>query len=306
MTLMLWMATLAWFGPKPSEVGALDLEEQRTLVNKGIIGILGDGARGTDFALIADLAAVLDRGYEQRILPIAGIGSVRAVEDLLLLRGIDVAFVQADVLDFYKQAELFPDIGERIRYLAKLYDKEFHVLASKDITSIDDLKGRRVNFGPASSGSFLTASLVFGMLGIAVDVVDDDYQIALEKLRQGEIDAWVRVDAKPTLQLEDTTSLAGLHLLSLPASSIDQAYTATALTAGDYPGLIENGASVDTLAVPTIMAVYAWPRNAQKRARLRSFYDSLRDGISRLQQAPFHEKWRDVNLDVDIPGWERF
>jgi len=303
---MLCTMVLAWLAPMQNDVRALDLNAQRELVNKGVIGVLGDGARGTDFALIADLAAVLDRGYEQRILPMAGVGSVRAIEDLLLLRGTDVAFVQADVLNFYKKADLFPDIGERIRYLAKLYDKEFHLLAKKDITSIDDLKGKRVNFGPASSGSFLTASLIFNKLGIAVDIGDDDYQIALEKLRQGDIDAWVRVDAKPNLQLETVSPTDDLHFLRLPRSVIDATYGPAELTSEDYPGLIESGTTIETLAVPTVMAVYAWPNNQQKHARLKSFYDSLKKGIARLQQPPFHRKWREVNLATEIPGWERF
>ena len=107
LALILGMITLFWSAPPGGDGLALDLEAQRKLVNKGVIGMLGDGARGTDFAMIADLATILDEGYDRRILPMAGTGSVRAIEDLLLLRGVDVVIVQADVLDFYKKAELF-------------------------------------------------------------------------------------------------------------------------------------------------------------------------------------------------------
>ena len=236
---IVWIKAFLWLSLSAGEAGALDLEAQRTLVNKGVIGVLGDGARGTDFALIADLATLLDDGYDRRILPMAGTGSVRAIEDLLLLRGVDVAFVQADVLDFYKKADLFPEIDRKLAYLARLYGKEFHLLASKDIGSIQDLKGRKVNFGPPSSGSYLTASLVFDALGIEVEIRDDDYQTALDQLRQGEIDAWVRVDAKPSLQMTDLPSWEELHLLPLPPSAIEEPYVAAELTAEDYPGLIE-------------------------------------------------------------------
>lgn len=304
--LVFLTAAVAWLLLPKNDANALDIKEQRVLVNKDVVGVLGDGARGTDFALIADLAAVLDRGYERRILPMAGVGSVRAIEDLLLLRGVDIALVQTDVLDFYKRADLFPNIGSKIRYLTRLYQKEFHLLASKDIKSVSDLQGRRVNFGPPSSGSFLTASLVFEALSLSVTVSDDDYQIALDKLRQGEIDAWVRVDAKPTLQLEDVTSSEGLHLLSLPSTVIDGSYAPTTLTSKDYPGLIEAGNTTETLAVPTVMAVYAWSRQHEKRAQLQRFYSEFTKGLPQLKSPPFHPKWREVDLASEIEGWDRF
>lgn len=302
---LIWILAFAWLNPAPN-AAALDLEGQRALVNKEVIGVLGDGARGTDFAMIADLASLLDDGYERRILPMAGTGSVRAIEDLLLLRGVDIAFVQTDVLDFYKKVDLFPDIGGKVRYLARLYNKEFHLLASRDIKSLDELEGRRVNFGPASSGSFLTASLVFQALGISVEVRDDDYQIALDKLLQGEIDAWIQVDAKPTVQIEDFTAEDGLHFLPIPGSAVGEPYVAATLTAEDYPGLVGEGGAIETLAVPTVMAAYDWPRRHEKRAQLRRFFGALEQTIGRLQQPPFHPKWREVDLSAGIPGWERF
>lgn len=297
---------LAWLGLLAGDAQALDVKAQRTLVNKGVIGVLGDGARGTDFAMIADLAAILDQGYDRRILPMAGTGSVRAIEDLLLLRGVDLAFVQADVLEFYKKADLFPDIGEKVRYLAKMYNKEFHLLASKDIASIEDLEGRKVNFGPPSSGSYLTAKLVFDALGIEVEISDDDYQIALDKLRQGEIDAWVRVDAKPSLQLGNLPAGEEVHFLPLPNWAIEEPYIAAALTSDDYPGLIEDEQVIETLAVPTIMAAFDWPKQHQKRAQLQAFKDALGKSLNRLQQGPFHAKWQELDLGSEVPGWERF
>lgn len=300
------LMAFVWLGSQAEEARALDLDAQRDLVNQGVIGVLGDGARGTDFEMIADLAAILDQGYDRRVLPMAGAGSVRAIEDLLLLRGVDVAFVQADVLNFYKRAELFPEIDEKVRYLSRLYDKEFHLLASEEISSIQDLEGRKVNFGPPPSGSFLTASLVFEALGIEVEASADDYQIALDKLLRGEIDAWVRVDAKPNLQLDDVALSAGVHLLSLPRSAIDATYMPATLTPSDYPKLIDDGEVVRTLAVATIMATFPWPKGHEKRAQLEDFRGSLIDQLDSLRQGPFHTKWQEVDPSAEIPGWRRF
>lgn len=62
---------------------------------------------------MGDLASVLDDGYDLLALPIAGKGSVHAIEDLLLLRGVDLALIQADVFDYQRRANLFPDIDKR-------------------------------------------------------------------------------------------------------------------------------------------------------------------------------------------------
>lgn len=298
--------SVIWLWVGTSAALAIDVEAQRKIVNQSVLGILCDGVRGSQIELMGDLATVLDDGYDMRILPIAGKGSVRAVEDLLLLRGVDIALVQADVLDYYRKADLFPDIDEKLRYIAKLYNEEFHVLASKDIRSIQDLEGKKVNFGPPASGSYVTASLVFEQLRIDVKPRAEDYQIALERLRQGEIDAWVRVGAKPLLQMKNLPKSEGVHLLPVPPKLIDGAYAAAEFKAEDYPNLMEEGAAIETIAVGSVMAVYNWGPGSNKRRQLEGFSHRFIASLDQLQQSSFHPKWREVDLTEDVPGWDRF
>ncbi len=285
---------------------AVDIDAQRKIINQGVLGILGDGVRGSQIELLGDLATVLDDGYDMRILPIAGKGSVRAIEDLLLLRGVDIALVQADVLDYYKRSNLFPNISQKLQYITKLYNEEMHILASKDITSITELRGKKVNFGPPSSGSYLTASLIFGKLQINVEARSEDYQIALERLRQGEIEAWVRVGAKPLLQMENLPDWEGVHFLPIPQSVAAGPYVTAQLSSRDYPNLVAEREVIDTIAVGSVMAVYNWPRNSRKRQQLRDFAQRFSSSFDRLLGAAFHPKWREVDLSEDVPGWNRF
>ena len=291
------------FGPSAL---AVDIDAQRRIINQGVLGIISDGVRGSQIELLGDLATVLDDGYNMRILPIAGKGSVRSIEDLLLLRGIDAALVQADVLDYYKRSDLFPNIDRRLQYITKLYNEEIHILASKDIDSLEDLRGKNVNFGPPSSGSYLTASLVFEKLKIDVQVSDEDYQIALDRLRQGEIEAWIRVGAKPLLQMEDLPDWEGVHFLSVPGSVTDDTYVAAELSSEDYPNLVPEDETIDTIAVASVMAVYNWPRDSEKRQQLQDFARRFVASFDRLQDAAFHPKWREVDFEADVPGWTRF
>ena len=89
-----------------------DLPQQRDLVNQATVGIISGGVTGTYVRIAADLADAFDQGYDLRV-PLIGKGSVRNIEDLLLLRGIDIAIVQSDVLDFYKRTDLYPGIKQK-------------------------------------------------------------------------------------------------------------------------------------------------------------------------------------------------
>jgi uncharacterized protein len=298
--LALWI-----FGPGLQVARAADIEAQRDLVNGGVVGLISGGVTGTYVRIAADLANALDDGYELRVLPIIGKGSVRNIEDLLLLRGIDVAIVQSDVLDFYKRTELVPNIEGKIRYIAKLYNEEVHVLAKSQYGTIDDLAGKRVNFGTEGSGTFMTASIIFDDLGIEVDVQSDPEPIALEKLRAGEVDAVVFVGGKPVAFIAEVGRQEQLHVLAIPPERIKAAYVPSEMTADAYPNLIDSGDRVQTVAVSAVLAAYNWPAGHPRRQKVDRFIRSFSMNFSELLEPPFHPKWREIDLAAEVPGWQR-
>src|ERR1700729_3244965 len=99
----------------------------------------------------ADLTILDDQTL--RVLPSLGKGSLQNLSDILYLRGVDIGFVQADALTYAKQHDMFPNLTQSIRYIAKLYDEEIHVLARKDITRLEDLNGQRVKVDVTGGGS---------------------------------------------------------------------------------------------------------------------------------------------------------
>jgi TRAP transporter TAXI family solute receptor len=282
-----------------------DIGAQRDLVNGGVVGVISGGVSGTYVRIAADLANALDDGYELRVLPIIGKGSVRNIEDLLLLRGIDVAIVQSDVLDFYKRAALVPNIEGKIRYIAKLYNEEVHLLARADYATVDDLAGKRVNFGTEGSGTFMTAGIIFDDLGIDVAVQSDPEPIALEKLRAGALDALVFVGGKPVAFIGEVAASEGLHLLAIPPERIAAAYLPAELTPANYPNLIAAGAPVETVAVSAVLAAYNWPEGHPRRAKLDRFIRRLTSNFATFLAPPFHPKWQEIDLAAEVPGWRR-
>src|SRR5690606_36756254 len=104
-----------------------------TEINSGTVGVITGGITGTYVRITADLAAVLDDGNELRILPIVGKGWVQNIADMLYLNGIDIGILQSDELEYAKTEGLFGNIENRIRYITKLYNEEFHLVAGERI-----------------------------------------------------------------------------------------------------------------------------------------------------------------------------
>jgi uncharacterized protein len=279
----------------------------RAEVNTGLVSITSRGMEGTELWEATDLAATLDRAKDRlRILPIAGAGGVQNATDIVFARGVDVGIIQSDALDALKRDPPFPGIEKYLQYITKLHDEELHILAGPDIHSLEDLASQKVNFGVASGGTFMTATAIFGALGVAVNVTSFPQPIALEKLRRGEISALVCLTPKPARLFRDIRPDEGLHFLSIGATgNLPQSYTSASLTAQDYPELIEAKAPVATVAVGTVLAAYNWPAGSERYQNVAHFVQAFFDRLHDFQAPPHHPKWRDINVAVAVPGWIR-
>jgi uncharacterized protein len=276
-------------------------------VNRGTVGIISGAITGTYARIATDLSAVLDTGDELRILPIIGKGSVQNITDILYLRGIDVGIVQSDVLQFIRETGAYPDIGNRIAYITKLYNEEIHILTRTDVKSVGDLKGRKVNFANQGSGTYMTASIVFKKLGVDVEITTFDYELALEKLKKGEIDALFYVAGKPAPLFTSIKPEDGLQLLNVDLSQeLAETYLPGEFSTSDYPGLIPPNQEVKTVAVGAVMAVFNWRKGNGRYHKLKRFVEAFFTQFDQFLQAPRHPKWQEVNLAADVPGWKRF
>ncbi len=154
LVTMLSTAALARSGSAPPET----LDPVRIAQARNVtIGLMTGGFDSTDAQAAADMAEVLDDGDRLRVLPILGVGSVQNIADLIRLKGVDVAIVHADALAQSSQRDAIPNV-KSVRYIAKLFNEEMHVLVRKDIGSLNDLAGKRVDIGLLGSGTDVTAS----------------------------------------------------------------------------------------------------------------------------------------------------
>ena len=282
-------------------------DDPRAMAKQGAIGVIAGGIDGTYLRVASDLSAVLDTGGSLRVVPMIGKGSVQNLYDLRYLHGVDIAIVQSDALAYLRQDPKNADVTDAIRYVTKLYNEEFHILAAKDVQSIQDLKGRRVNTDLAGSGTGMTAEIVFKTLGIGVEESHLGQDDALAALASGKLDAAIFVVGKPAKLFTSAAADKGLHFIAVPQTpALLATYLPAQIGHEDYPALIPDGATVDTLAVGAVMAIYNMPAGSDRYRLAASFVDGFFGSFDKFLVPPRHPKWHEVNLAADLPGWQRF
>jgi TRAP-type uncharacterized transport system substrate-binding protein len=275
-------------------------------VNRGVVELQTGRANDISVRMAEEIAGIIDDGATRRVVPVIGKGPLRNLIDLKYLRGIDLAIVPADALDYAREKRFIAGLETSLTYITKLYNEEFHLLARADIEKIGDLAGQTVNVDADGSSTALTATRVFDALNLKPKIATDDQQVALQKLRRGEIAAIAFVAAAPSPFLQAIKPDEGLHLLGLPLmQALVSAYAPTRLTANDYPGLVGADRPADTIAVGRVLMA-ADLRNIPDRYRnISNFIDALFTRFEDLRAPGHHPKWQEVNIAAELPGWAR-
>jgi TRAP-type uncharacterized transport system substrate-binding protein len=298
--------------PQPSRY-----QEQKREANEIAVSIVVSGLTCTCARFAEDIRNVVNdiRPGGMRVLPILGVGGFQNVNDILFLRGVDMGTVDQDHLKLIqkKDPELYKDLQQRVRYITKLYNAEFHVLARTDITSLADLEGKAVNFSLKDSETAVTGENVFSLLKIGVEktYLDDDH--AIQKLSSGEISAMIVLTGAPQSALSKVRREDGFHFVpiseaTLPDHDLEavlEEYLPAELTAEFYPDLVPPGKPVPTIANRALLAVYNWPEDSERYRRVARFVQEFFGKIEQFRDKSRHPKWKEINLAAEVPGWTR-
>ena len=192
-----------------------------------------------------------------------------SAENLRLISKGEAEFgtVQNDVMDYaYKGTDMFE--GQALPNLATvgtLYPEVVQIAASKSsgITSIADMRGKRVSIGDMGSGVEFNAKQILEGYGMTFDDIQKknlSFKESAEGLQNGTLDACFITAGVPNSALQELAFTAGLVLIPVDgfeASSICAKYgfyTQTVIPGGTY-----NGTDTDTpaLAIKATLAVNA-------------------------------------------------
>jgi len=284
---------------KTPEVQAIDK------LNAWTVGLAGGQLEGAPIRFATEIARVVDDGDNLHVLPIVTRGPAENVEALLYLKGVDAAIINSDALEQFKT--LVPNIQQRITYILSLFPSELHIFVRPEINSLDDLKGRKVNFNTPGTAAAYSGPLIFDRLKLDVEKTFIPHQIALEQMKagQGGMAAVVFITSKPIDTFLRGKWEPGFKFLPVPFEDFGF-YLPSTLTSNDYPDLIPQGQEIQTIAVPTILAAYNWPRTSDRYKRVARLTENLFSRLDKLQEPGFHPKWKDVNLNAKVPGLDRF
>jgi uncharacterized protein len=277
-----------------------------TIVNRGVVQLETGGFGDAYARIVEEIASIVDDGSTRRVIPVLGKGPLQSVADLLYLRGIDLAIVQLDAFEYVRVQRLLPATNS-ISFVTKLYNQELHLLAGRDVKSIADLANKTVNVDQRGSGTAFTAERLFDLLKIPIMKSSDSPEIALHKLRRGEIAALALVTPKPAPLFQLLKSGDGLQLLTIPLTSeITAAYAPSRLTASDYPDLVAPDRPVDTIAVGMVLLAADLRMVPDRFRNVANVVDAFFTGFQKLLEPGHHPKWQEVNIAAAVPGLARY
>jgi TRAP-type uncharacterized transport system substrate-binding protein len=261
----------------------------------------------TYLVLAGELAAVLDKRPDLRVLPIMGYGAVQNLEDILFLQGIDVGMLHSDIPAYLKLTRKYPGIENRLSFIVRLYDEPFHVLARRDIANVQQLNGRKVVVAAPGTGGELSARTLMMLLDIKPDYVHAEWKAGVDMLRSGAAVAMVYPTRKVSSFLRGLKGVEQLHFMPLTATPATlKTYETTELTAEEYPNLVGAGRPIPTLQLATGLVSFNWAPNHERYKHLARFTTALFENLDELGEPPRHEVWRQINVDAPLLGWSRF
>jgi TRAP transporter TAXI family solute receptor len=267
------------------------------------LGLITGSEKGTYYRFGLDLQKIVKAsGINLTVHPSKG--SIDNIYAVYQQPGVQMGIVQADVLAFITRVQSNPAlsrIAKKTRMVFPLYNEEIHVLATEGIREFEDLAGKRVAIGREGSGTYLTARLLFKLAEVPAEFVLIDTTEALAALKAGKIDAMFYVAGAPVpLFRDDVTAADKLSLVRITHKSITEFYSAVELPANTYAW---QTTPVPTVAVKAVVVSFDFRR--KDCDSVGRFAQATAAQLATLR-ASGHPKWKAVDLDAPVRGWEQY
>lgn len=214
------------------------------------------GTTGVYYAYGGVIANVLNGKDLGVNINIQSTGASKANIYLIADGEADLALVQNDVMDYaYNGTDLFADEGAVTDFstVAALYAEVCQIVTTSDITSVEDLKGKRVSVGDAGSGTEFNANQIFAAYGMSFDDIEVNnlgYGDSADAMKDGKIDAFFATSGVPTTAIVELATTNDINILEIDeehAKILADAhpfYTTYVIPGGSYKGVDEDVNSV--------------------------------------------------------------
>ena len=203
------------------------------------------GNTGTYYAYGTALASMLGEKTGVKFT-VESTGASKANIQLIDAGEVQMAIVQNDVMAYaYNGTDLFAgESVEGFMTMAGLYTEVCQIIAnpSSGITSIEDLRGKRVSVGDAGSGVEFNAAQILSAYGITFDDIQKQnlsFAASADAIKNNQIDAFFCTAGAPTTAITELATTNKITLLE-----VDEEHAAQ--LQNDFPFYVRYSIPADT------------------------------------------------------------
>lgn len=249
------------------------------------VNILTGGQSGVYYPLGVALSQI----YAKSIPNVKATAQVTkaSAENMNLLqagRG-ELALALADtVADAWNGSEEagFPKKLDKLRGLSATYNNYVQIVANADsgITSLADLKGKRISVGAARSGTELNARAVFKAAGITYDDLAKveylPFGESVELMKNRQLDATLQSAGLGVASIRDLATAVKIVVIPVPADVVQKignaAYQPSVIPANTYEGQTSD---IPTAAIPNFLVTQSDVSDDLAYAMTKALYENL-------------------------------
>ena len=284
-------------------------------------GIATGGTGGTYYPLGGMLAQLISNkvtiGGKKLAATAETAGASVANAQLLARKDIESAFVAADILDaaYSGKGQFEGKPVKNLRALGALYPEQVQLvtLASANVRSFKDLKGKTVSSGSPGSGQWQLLGDLLEAYGMTRKDIGEDlssFTQSVDKIKDGNLTASLITAGAPTASISELANARDIRIVPLAGPEIEALrkkqpyYAIVTLPANTYKGQ----APVETLAVMAIWATHDGLSDAMAYEVTKALYENTETlGL-------VHPKGKEISLKTALqsisiplhPGAEKY
>ncbi|SFL82693.1 TAXI family TRAP transporter solute-binding subunit [Halanaerobium salsuginis] len=270
------------------------------------LSIATGGTSGTYYPIGGAIAKVLNENIAGMNASAQSTGASVTNTRLIYNKEVELAILQNDIASYAVNGEKqFADNQvNNMTGIASLYPEIIQIVVRSDagISSIADLKGKKVAVGAPGSGVEANASQILDFFGLSYDDIDEDYLSfgeAASRLKDRQIDAAFLTAGIPTAAVMDVAATQDITLLNFSdddIASLNAEYpflTGVTVPAGTYNGLDKD---VQTVALKAILVAEAGLSEDTVYQITKAIFEN-RDTLIAA-----HDRAKDIKLETALDG----
>lgn len=269
------------------------------------ISMATGGTSGTYYGFSGVLANVFNQSHGDLFnINVQQSGGSKANIQLIDMGEAEMGIVQNDVMTYaYTGTDLFSNEGryDSFSAIACVYPETVQIVAKRGITSVSDLKGKKVSVGDSGSGVEFNARQIFEAydMDIDKDIIKNNQNFAdsADSLKNGTLDAAFIVAGHPTTALTELATNYDFSLINIDDAHISKLqskykfYTKVNIPSGTYRPVYNDTTTV------AVMATYI-VRNDVPEDIVYTFTKALFEEKDEIQ----HAKAKEISIENALSG----